>query len=35
MDLHPLRSEEDYRAAMRVIAAYFENEPDPVTPGAR
>lgn len=32
MDLHPLRTEEDYRAAMRVIAAYFENEPDPGTP---
>lgn len=32
MDLHPLRTEEDYRAAMRVISAYFENEPDPGTP---
>jgi HTH-type transcriptional regulator/antitoxin HigA len=32
MDLHPLRTEEDYRTAMREVSAYFDQEPEPGTP---
>ena len=32
MDIHPIRTEDDYRAAMREISAFFENEPEPATP---
>ena len=32
MDIHPIRSEDDYRAAMREISAFFDNEPEPNTP---
>ncbi len=32
MDIHPIRSEDDYRAAMREISAFFDNEPEPDTP---
>ncbi|MDP2434088.1 MAG: transcriptional regulator [Pseudomonadota bacterium] len=32
MDLHPLRTEDDYRAAMREVSAFFDNEPEPNTP---
>jgi HTH-type transcriptional regulator/antitoxin HigA len=32
MDIHPIRSEDDYRAAMCEISAYFDNEPEPGTP---
>jgi HTH-type transcriptional regulator / antitoxin HigA len=28
MDIHPIRSEDDYRAAMREISAFFDNEPE-------
>ena len=32
MDIHPLRSEDDYRAAMQEISGFFDNEPEPGTP---
>lgn len=32
MDIHPIRTEADYRAAMREISAFFDNEPQPDTP---
>ncbi len=32
MDIHPIRTEDDYRAAMREISAFFGNEPEPDTP---
>ena len=32
MDIHPIRSEDDYRAAMREISAFFDNEPEPDSP---
>ncbi len=32
MDIHPIRSEDDYRAVMREISAFFDNEPEPDTP---
>lgn len=32
MDLRPLRTDEDYRAAMREVSAYFEQEPEPGSP---
>jgi HTH-type transcriptional regulator/antitoxin HigA len=32
MDIHPLRSEKDYRAAMREVSAYFDDEPEPGSP---
>jgi HTH-type transcriptional regulator/antitoxin HigA len=31
MDIHPIRTEDDYRAAMREISAFFDNEPEPDT----
>ncbi len=31
MDIHPIRTEDDYRAAMREISAFFDNEPEPET----
>jgi len=31
MDIHPIRSESDYRAAMREISDYIDNEPEPGT----
>jgi HTH-type transcriptional regulator/antitoxin HigA len=34
MDIHPIRSEADYDAALKDIEQYFENEPDPGTPEA-
>ncbi len=27
--IHPIRTESDYRAALALIAPYFENEPEP------
>jgi len=32
MSIQPVRTDDDYRAAMREISAYFDNEPEPVTP---
>ncbi len=32
MDIRPIRTEDDYRAAMRKISAFFEIEPEPGTP---
>ncbi|MDD5388495.1 MAG: transcriptional regulator [Gallionellaceae bacterium] len=32
MDIRPLHTEADYRAAMREISAFFDNEPEPGTP---
>lgn len=31
MDIHPLRTEADYRAALRDVSAYFDDEPEPGT----
>jgi HTH-type transcriptional regulator / antitoxin HigA len=33
-DLRPIRTEEDYDAALALIEPYFENEPEPGTPDA-
>lgn len=32
MLIRPIRTEDDYRAAMREISAFFDNEPEPTTP---
>jgi HTH-type transcriptional regulator/antitoxin HigA len=32
MDIRPIRTEEDYQAALREVSAYFDNEPVPATP---
>jgi len=32
MDIRPIRNEADHRAALRVLSAYFDDEPDPGTP---
>ena len=32
MDIRPIRTEEDYKAALREVSAYFDNEPTPGTP---
>lgn len=29
MNIRPIRNEEDYRAALRELSAYFDNEPEP------
>ncbi|HEX3883670.1 MAG TPA: XRE family transcriptional regulator [Stellaceae bacterium] len=34
MDIRPIRSEDDYEAALKEIEPYFEHEPDPGTPAA-
>jgi len=31
MEIRPIRTNEDYKEAMREVAAFFENEPDPGT----
>lgn len=31
MNIRPIRTEDDYRAAMRQISAYFDNEPEPAS----
>jgi HTH-type transcriptional regulator/antitoxin HigA len=31
MSIRPIRTEDDYRAAMRQISAYFDNEPEPAS----
>ena len=33
MEIRPIRTEEDYKAALREISAYFDNEPTPDSPG--
>ncbi|WP_426205727.1 helix-turn-helix domain-containing protein [Pseudomonas sp. TWP3-1] len=32
MNIRPIHSEEDYRAALKDVSALFENEPEPGTP---
>lgn len=32
MDIRPIHSEEDYKAALREVSAYFDDEPTPNTP---
>lgn len=32
MDIRPIRTEEDYKAALREVSAYCDNEPEPGTP---
>ncbi len=32
MEIHPIRTEEDYRAALRQVSVFFDNEPDPGSP---
>jgi HTH-type transcriptional regulator/antitoxin HigA len=32
MDIRPIRTEEDYKAALREVSTYFDNEPVPGTP---
>jgi HTH-type transcriptional regulator/antitoxin HigA len=29
MDIRPIRTEDDYRAALREISAFFDHEPEP------
>jgi len=31
MNIHPIRTEADYKAALRDLSAYFDNEPAPDT----
>ena len=31
MNIHPIRSEHDYKAALQELSAYFDNEPEPGT----
>lgn len=31
MNIHPIRTEEDYKAALREVSAYFDNQPIPGT----
>lgn len=32
MDIRPIHTKADYKAALREVAPYFENEPEPGTP---
>ena len=32
MPIRPIRTEDDYRSAMREISPYFDHEPEPTTP---
>lgn len=32
MDIRPIHTAKDYKAALREVSAYFENEPEPGTP---
>lgn len=32
MEIHPIHTEADYKAALREVSAYFDNEPEPSTP---
>lgn len=31
MDIRPIRDESDYKAALKAVAPYFDNEPEPDT----
>ncbi|MBD8524607.1 helix-turn-helix domain-containing protein [Pseudomarimonas arenosa] len=31
MNIHPIRTESDYKKALRELSAYFDDEPDPGT----
>lgn len=31
MNIHPIRTESDYKIALRELSAYFDNEPEPGT----
>lgn len=31
MDIRPIHTEDDYKAALREVSAYFDNEPEPGT----
>lgn len=33
MEIKPIRTDDDYRAALREASVFFENEPEPGTPG--
>lgn len=32
MEIRPIRTEDDYKTALREVSAYFDNEPAPGTP---
>jgi HTH-type transcriptional regulator/antitoxin HigA len=32
MNMRPIHTEEDYRAALKNVSALFDNEPEPGTP---
>jgi HTH-type transcriptional regulator/antitoxin HigA len=32
MNIHPIHTEEEYRAALKEVSAFFDNEPEPSTP---
>ncbi len=32
MNIHPIRNDDDYEAALRELSAYFDNEPEPGSP---
>ena len=32
MNIHPIHTDEDYRAALQNVSALFDNEPEPGTP---
>lgn len=32
MDIRPIRTDEDYKATLREVSAFFDNEPAPGTP---
>ncbi len=32
MEIRPIRTKADYKAALREVSAYFDHEPDPKTP---
>ena len=32
MNIHPIRTEDDYKAALRELSVYFDSEPHPGTP---
>lgn len=32
MEIRPIHTEADYKAALREVSAYFDNEPEPGTP---
>lgn len=31
MDIRPIHTKDDYKAALRELSAYFDNEPEPGT----